>query len=132
VIAMDIALNLGSITCAKPVLRPFQEAGYQPSDSYSGKATNYNIARTNRSRSEAYLMLGTAKSTTKRQDGSIVQARLGTKSEDDADSWVEPRPRLRGDGGKSKAACERDEEEHADALPKTIHVLKTVHVSSAG
>ena len=77
---METALNLASVTCLKPFLRPFQESGLLVNTTQHGPV-KYDIGGTSRSRSETYLMLGTIGSTLKNKDGSIV--RTSTKGETD-------------------------------------------------
>ena len=126
-VAMDMALNLGSINCAKPFLRLFQEGGYIAGNSQSGTA-KYNIAGTNRTRSEAYLMLGTMRATTKKRDGSIVHSRVEKEAAESTESWEVPQAKLRADVGYNEAACGHDDMGRVNSIPKAIRVSKTVHI----
>jgi len=128
---METALNLASITCVKPFLRPFQESGYILTSDKVGPAT-YGITGASRTRSESYLMLGTAGSTTKNKDGSIVHAAGKQEAEVATERRSMPRAKLRADVGQHEVACEHDERGHGDATPKAIRVSRTVQVQRSG
>lgn len=125
-IAMETALNLASVTCLTPFLRPFQDAGYMRSTSQDG-LVKYGITGGNRSRNETYIMLGTAKSTTRAKDGSIVHT--------SADKELENREgaghvKLRTDAGHHETVVGREELED-DGAPETgIRVSRSVKVQT--
>ena len=120
---MEMALNLASVTCLKPFLRPFQESGYIPTTMQEGPI-DYGITGAKSSRSESYLMLGTAgTTTTKNKDGSIIQAPVEVSQRQSI-----PRARLRADDGQHEAKCEYDAREYGQATPKVIRVSRTVQV----
>jgi hypothetical protein len=127
-VAMETALNLASVTCLKPFLRPFQESGYiARSINTSG---NYGITGANRSRSEAYLMLGTSGSTVKNKHGSIIQSRIEKEPSTVNRRQSVPRPKLREDAMDNEAACEHDERPYRNTPAKAIQVSRTVEVQA--
>ncbi|KAK5702463.1 hypothetical protein LTR17_022296 [Elasticomyces elasticus] len=128
-VAMETALNLASVTCVKPFLRPFQEGGYISTTTPNAPAS-YGITGASRSRSEAYLMLGTAGSTVKNKDGSIMHTATQKELDDAADRKGTPRVKLRADGGRHEAACEHDGRGYGHAAPKVIRVSRTVQVQN--
>jgi len=127
-VTMEIALNLASVTCLKPFLRPFQDAGYILSTSLDGPP-KYGITGPSRLRSETYLMLGTIGSTvTRNKDGSIVRTRVEQEIEDVGQLQSMPRAKLRADAGHHEAACEHDGQGYGDVTSKGIQVSTTVEV----
>lgn len=128
-IAMETALNLASVTCLTPFLRPFQESGYIRSASQDG-LVKYGITGANRSRNETYIMLGTAKSTTRAKDGSIVHMSTDKQPENLGLRDATGGTRLRADAGHHEAVVER-EESGRDGAPQTgIRVSRSVNVQS--
>ncbi|KAK3112625.1 hypothetical protein LTR53_010916 [Teratosphaeriaceae sp. CCFEE 6253] len=131
-VVMETALNLASVTCMRPFLRPFQESGFiLTSTQEGGGPPKYNITGASRTRSESYLMLGTAGSTTRNKNGSVVQTTASEKErgEDGPQRRDVPRARLRADLGHNEAACEHDAGRgHGSPVPKAIRVSRTVQV----
>lgn len=126
-VVMEIALNLASVTCLKPFLRPFQESGYIVSSTLNASG-NYGITGANRTKSEAYLMLGTAGSTLKNKDGSIIQSRTEKEPGTSTQRQSIPRPKFRADAIDNEAACEHEGRGYRNAPAKAIQVSRTVQV----
>ncbi|KAK3671127.1 hypothetical protein LTR78_008928 [Recurvomyces mirabilis] len=126
-VVMDTALNLASVTCLRPFLRPFQESGYIVSSSLSASG-KYGITGANRTRTEAYLMLGTAGSTVQNKHGSIVLSRVDKEPSVTTQPQGMPRFNMRADATHNETACELEERGHRDTPAKAIRVSKTVQV----
>lgn len=125
-IAMATALNLASVTCVTPFLRPFQNAGYVPGSS-KDMTVGYGITGANRSRHEDYLMLGT-KGTTKTKDGSIVLASMDKESDNSQRGQDPGRARLRADPVYSETAVEQGAQGVSRAPEKGIRGSRSVNV----